>query len=76
MASISIWIIDVPRKPSPHLAELTAFNQDALSYYKRACAILAMPQPKRKAAIGDDERLKAEVTRIYYWRKENGSTRP
>lgn len=64
------------RSLDPHLAELTAFNQGALEYYKRACAILAMPHEKRKAAIGDDERLKAEVERIYYWRKENGSTRP
>lgn len=61
-------------KPSPHLAELTAFNQDALAYYRRACAILAMPHAQRKAAIGDDERLKAEVKRIYYWRKENEQT--
>ena len=61
-----------PRPPSLYLQELTEYNRLALRYYKRACEILAMPREKRKAAIGDDERLAAEVTRIYQWRKENG----
>lgn len=59
------------RPPSPYLQELTEFNRLAHRYYKRACEILAMPREKRKAAIGDDERLAAEVVRIFEWRKEN-----
>ena len=52
--------------------KLTEHNRLALPYYKRACEILAMPFDERRAAIGDDERLAAEVKRIYKWRKENG----
>lgn len=59
------------RPPSPYLQELTEYNRLALRYYHRAREILAMPRDERKAAIGDDERLAAEVTRIYQWRKEN-----
>lgn len=57
------------------IKEITDFNQKALAYYREACRILAMPFGQRKAAIGDDERLKAEVKRIHIWRKENAQKR-
>lgn len=57
------------RPPSPHLQQLTDFNRDALPYYREACRILALPFDQRKAAIGDDERLAAEVRRVYEYRR-------
>lgn len=57
------------KPPSPHLQQLTDFNRLALPYYLEACRILALPFDQRKAAIGDDERLSAEVRRVYEYRR-------
>lgn len=63
------------RKPSPALQQLTEFNQHALRYYKEACRILALPFSERKAAIGDDDRLAAEVRRVHELRRENNGSK-
>lgn len=76
------------RPPSPHLQQLTDLNRDALPYYREACRILeGIPcnckpedmQNRHKAIIrsrmGDaDERLAAEVRRVYEHRRKNAKT--
>ncbi|HBA33914.1 MAG TPA: hypothetical protein DCZ12_07270 [Gammaproteobacteria bacterium] len=55
----------IGRAPGPYLQELTEFNRLALPYYKEACRIMALPFDQRRTAIGDDDRLAAEVRRVH-----------
>lgn len=58
-----------PVEPSPALQQLTEFNREALRYYTEACRILALPFDQRREAIGEDERLAEEVTRVHEYRR-------
>lgn len=57
------------RELAPELQKLTEHNMEALKYYREACRILALPKAMRAAEIGDDERLKVEVIRVWRLRK-------
>lgn len=75
-----------PRPPSPYLQELTEFNREALAYYKKAREILVgipcscKPEDMEKrhkdvirSRMGEaDDRLAAEVRRVYEYRRKNG----
>ena len=59
------------RELAPELQKLTEHNKLALQYYREACRILSLPKIMRAAEIGDDERLKNEVLRL--WRLRNNA---